>query len=208
MRYLPSLSFDKFWIYAPAMLVFCHSGTSTLSPPGMAPVCSGGQLELTCTTTGGFLAWTFNVFRGNESTVTNILRNILSTDSAGGAMSELIVNSTMFNFSRTSAQDRLPVMSRLLISPVSDGLQGTVINCVDVETSEVSSTTIIVRERDSLQGMAPPNYHAIESDSDQVMPSPAIRKWHNQLAKLFLHMTYKLTTNYWGIPCIIIVHNN
>ena len=37
-------------------------------------------------------------------------------------MSELIVNSTMFNFSRTSAQDRLPVMSRLLISPVSDGL--------------------------------------------------------------------------------------
>ena len=42
-------------------------------------------------------------------------------------MSELIVNSTVFNFSRTSAQERLPVMSRLLISPVSDGLQGTVI---------------------------------------------------------------------------------
>ena len=101
------------------MPVFCHSGISTLSPPGVAPVCSGGQLELTCTTTGGFLVWTFNVFRGNESTVTNILRNILSTDSAGGAMSELIVNSTMFNFSRTSAQDRLPVMSRLLINPVS-----------------------------------------------------------------------------------------
>ena len=142
----------------------------------LAPVCSGGQLELTCTVTGGFLAWTFNVFCGNESTVTNILRNILSTDSAGGAMSELIFNSTVFNFSRTSAQDMLPVMSRLLINPVSDGLNGTVINYVDVETSEVSSTTIIVRERDSLQGMAPPNYRAIESCS-------LIESCHFQLLK-------------------------
>ena len=142
-------------------------------------VCSGGQLELICITIGGFLAWTFNVLRGNESTVTNILRNILSTDSAGGAMSDLIVNSIVFNFSRTSAQDRLPVMSKLLISPVSNSLNGTVINCVDVETSEVSSSTIVVRGRDSLQGMAPPNYHAIESDSDRVMPPPAIKKWHN-----------------------------
>lgn len=62
------------------------------------------------------------------------------------AMSQLIVNSTVFNYSKTSAKDRLPVMSRILISPVSDRLNGTVINCVDVETAEVSSTTVNIAE--------------------------------------------------------------
>ena len=43
-------------------------------------------------------------------------------------------------------------MSRLLINPVSRSLNGTVINCEDVGTSEVSSTTVVIRESDSLQG--------------------------------------------------------
>ena len=72
-------------------------------------------------------------------------------------MSQLIVNSTMFNFSRISAHNHssMPVVSRLVISPVSNGLNGTVVNCVNVRTahSEVSSTTIIVGERGALQGM-------------------------------------------------------
>ena len=63
-------------------------------------------------------------------------------------MSQLIVNLTVFNFSKTSAKDRLPVMSRILISPVSNGLNGTVVNCVDVETSEVLSTTVNIAEED------------------------------------------------------------
>ena len=67
-------------------------------------------------------------------------------------MSQLLVNLTVFNFSKTSAKDRLPVMSRLvLISPVSDGLNGTVINCVDVETSESSSTTVNIAEEDLIR---------------------------------------------------------
>ena len=125
----------------------------TLSPPGFAPVCSGNQLELLCTTTGGFLQWRFHVIRGNETMATEFARTFRSS---GTAMSELTVNSTVFSFSRTSAENILPVMSRLLISPVTSGLNGTVINCVDVDTAELSSTTVIIRERESLHGI---NYY-------------------------------------------------
>ena len=90
------------------------------------------------------------MIRGNEITATEFSRTIRST---GGTLSPLEVNSTIFNFSKTSAGDDLPVMSRLLISPVSSGLNGTVINCEDLDTAEVSSTTVIIRETDSLQGM-------------------------------------------------------
>ena len=133
------------------ILTPCYSGAVTLSPPGVAPVCSGGQLELTCTTTGEFLRWRFRAFRGNETISTEFTRTIASTVSAE-TISDLTVNSTVFNFSRTSARDSLPVISRLVIDPVSSGLNGTVINCVDLDTAESSATTIITGERSSLQG--------------------------------------------------------
>ena len=124
-----------------------------ISPPGVAPVCDGDQLELTCTTTGSLLEWRFNVIRGNATTATEFSRIILATGSASDVMSQLVVDTTTFIFSRISAEDSLPVMSRLLIGCVSRGLNGTMINCEDVGTSEVSSTTVVVRETDSLQGM-------------------------------------------------------
>ena len=108
-------------------------------------MCSGDQLELTCTVTGALLQWRFSTILGEFT------RTVTST---GPAMSQLIINPTVFNFSRISADSSvMPVMSRLVISPVSKRLNGTVINCVDAETGEVSSTTIIVGERGALQGI-------------------------------------------------------
>ena len=130
--------------------MFCHSGTAILSPSGVAPVCSGDQLELTCTITGDPLQWRFSVIRGNETSDTEIRRSV---NSIGPVTSNLTVNSIVFNFSRISAHNSVPVMSRLMISPVSNSLNGTVMNCVDVESGEVSSTTIIVGGRDALQGI-------------------------------------------------------
>ena len=80
-------------------------------------------------------------------------RTIQAAVQAEDAMSQLVVNSTMFNFSKTSAQDSRPVMSKVVIGPVSSGLNGTVMNCIDLDTSSSSSTTIIVREKEPLQGM-------------------------------------------------------
>jgi hypothetical protein len=67
-------------------------------------------------------------------------------------MTNLIINSMVFNFSRISAHNSMPVMSRLVISPVSNSLNGTVMNCVDLDTGKVSSTTVIVGERISSLG--------------------------------------------------------
>ena len=131
--------------------MFCHSGLVTLFPSGVAPVCSGDQLELTCTITEEFLQWRFSIFRENETSATVVTRTVSST---GPAMSQLIANSTVFNFSRISAHNSvIPVMSRLVISPVSNGLNGTVMSCVEVHRREVASTTIIVGERGALQGI-------------------------------------------------------
>jgi hypothetical protein len=130
--------------------MFCHSltGAVTLSPSGVAPVCSGDQLELTCTTTGDLLQWRFSVVRGNETTA--ITRTITST---GSEMTNLTVNSTVFNYLRISDHSSMPVMSTSVINPVSSSLNGTVMNCVDLDTGEVSSTTIIVGNAGALQGM-------------------------------------------------------
>ena len=128
---------------------FNHPGTVTLSPSGVAPVCSGYQLELMCTITGELLQWKFNMIRGNETTAIRITRTITSTRSA---MLNVTINSTVFDFSRISAHSSVPVISRLVISPVSNGLNGTVMNCVNVEAGDVLSTTIIVEERGALQG--------------------------------------------------------
>ena len=91
-------------------------------PPGVAPVCDGDLLELTCTTTGSLQEWRFSVIHGNATTATEFLRVIGATGSASDAMYQLVVNSITFSFSRTSAEDSSPVMSRLLISSVSRSL--------------------------------------------------------------------------------------
>ena len=127
--------------------------TVTLTPPEVAPVCSGGRLELMCTTGGSALDWRFRVFLENETTISDLTRLFFSSDSARAAMSLLMVNSTLFNFSRTSARDSLPVESTLVIGPVSDNLNGTVVSCVDLESSNSSSTTVVTFRRDSLPGM-------------------------------------------------------
>ena len=72
--------------------------------------------------------------------------------STSGTLSRLEVNSTIFKFLRTSAENSLPVMSKLVISPVSNGLNGTMINCENLDTAEVSSTTVAVIVGDSCRG--------------------------------------------------------
>ena len=114
-------------------------------------MCSGGQLELTCTVTGSQLEWRFSVILEND---TDIARIFVSSDSASDAtVPPLMVNSTVFDFSRTSARNSIPVESRLLIGPVSDSLNGTVIICDDLESSESLSTAIVIIKRDPPLGI-------------------------------------------------------
>ena len=119
-----------------------------MPPSGVAPVCYGGQLELMCTTsiTGMLLQWSFSLICGSDMTPTHFTRTIIPSVSTNGAMSYLIVNSVTFNFSRISAQNSLPLMSQLLIGPADGRLNGTEVNCEDLDSSERTVTVINVIE--------------------------------------------------------------
>ena len=116
------------------------TGTATISPPGIAPVCSGDQLELTCTTTGMFLNWSISLATPEDgATGQTYWRLLQSIGPIHQQAHQITVDSTTFHFSRSSAQDSLPVVSRLLISSTRNG---TVINCTDVVSSDTTSTTV------------------------------------------------------------------
>ena len=111
-----------------------------ISPPEVTSVCSGGQLELTCTVPGTFLEWSFFLVPEGET----MARRFFRTIHLESATSDLEVNSLTFTFSIISADGSQPLVSRLLIAPVSDGLNGTEVNCTDILASNTSSTHIKV----------------------------------------------------------------
>ena len=116
-------------------------GSVMISPPAIASVCRGHQLHLTCTVTGSFLEWSFFVIPDNGTTA--VRRTFALTSlSTSNQLSHLQLNSTMFTFSRTSARNGMPLVSRLSINAVTDSLNGFVLTCTDVETSESVATTI------------------------------------------------------------------
>jgi hypothetical protein len=113
-----------------------------ISPPGVASVCSGEQLDLICTTPGTLLEWSFFLVPWEETTAIRYDR-ILHSESFP-ATSDLEVNSITFIFSRISAEGSLPLVSTIVIDPASDDLNGTEVNCTDVLASNTSSTHIKV----------------------------------------------------------------
>ena len=117
-----------------------HAGDVIISPSGVATVCSGHQLEVTCSTSGRNTSiviheWSFSF--------TPMTRAIVS-GGPDNQISYLLVDSMTLNFSRVSSEDSLPLISRLLISPVSDGLNRSLMSCTDLTTLESASTSINV----------------------------------------------------------------
>ena len=119
-------------------------------PPGVyiAPVCSGGLLELTCTTPGSFLEWSFFFIPEGETTARKYFRSLHTESSA----TSLMINSITFTFSRISTHGSEPLISMLQIDPVSDDLNGTEVNCTDVVTSNTTFTRIQVINESSMIG--------------------------------------------------------
>ena len=119
-----------------------HAGEVVISPLGMAPACLGEQLELICTTTGIVLDWKITL---NDLPYSRLV----STTSAN---STLNVSNIVFTFARTSSQNSLPLISVLLVNPVSAALNGSVVNCVNRETGRSSLTATTVIDENYLQG--------------------------------------------------------
>ena len=77
----------------------------TISPSGVASVCSGDQLELTCNSTGSLLEWQINV----TSAARLYRRGITSAGGIDKETYQLQINSTVFVISRITDDDVVPL---------------------------------------------------------------------------------------------------
>ena len=125
------------------------AGLVIISPSEIAPTCSGDQLNLTCNVTGSFLQWSFSLIPEGETTARDHMFTLTSLNPTN-QIQQLSVNSTMFTFSRSSAANSVPLMSKLTINATSDNLNQTVVTCLDVEALESVSTTINIINVDKL----------------------------------------------------------
>ena len=105
-------------------------------------------MEILCTTQERFLEWSFFLVPDGQTMARRFSRALHS----GSATSDLEVNSIIFTFSRISAEGSQPVMSRLLIYPANEELNGTLVNCTDVLASETKSTSVLIVNEEPIFG--------------------------------------------------------
>ena len=112
-------------------------------------ICEGEQVELTCSTNVSILGWASSPLQ-NEQGQMRTFNRFISSVGASQQVSYMTVNSTLFNVSRVSSENDLPLVSRLLIDPVVKSLNGTEVNCTERgmnnENNTVGSTTIYIRD--------------------------------------------------------------
>ena len=119
-----------------------------ISPTSVAPVCQAGdQLELICVSSGTIHRWEFTVLPENMTHTT------VPVSSAGtsGVPPPLTISGSMIIFRRLSGQDSSPLISRVVVGPVSNGLNRTVVNCFEGISSTESVATTVIRIIDSRQ---------------------------------------------------------
>ena len=119
------------------------TGDAVISPPDRAPVCREDTLNLTCTTSGRFQEWSFSLTSENQTSPTRYIRTLQLDGPNPLQTYEQMIGSATFLYLRSSAENMLPLISTLSISPVSEDLNGTVVNCTDVTAGDTVSTIII-----------------------------------------------------------------
>ena len=75
----------------------------------------------------------------------------ITSAGTSGVSQTLTFSSSTITFSRLSAQDGSPLISRVVVSPMSSGLNGTVVNCFEGISSTESVATTVIRIIDSQQ---------------------------------------------------------
>ena len=122
-------------------LMLPRTGVVEISPSAVAPVCQAGdQLELTCTSSGTIHRWEVTVMmpQAMNFPLTPIL-------SIGGTPQLVMINNSTFTASKLSGDGSLPLMSRIMVNPVSAVLNGTVVNCFEGSSSTESVATTTIR---------------------------------------------------------------
>ena len=124
----------------------------------MAPVCVGGQLELTCSVSGRVQRLSFNQSHLSDDQHASVSPRLPSSQSfqfAGPSSQQthhIFINSVNYTYLRLSPPEVLPLVTKLVISPVNESFNGTEVICTDLENLISSSTAIFVVDK-SFQGI-------------------------------------------------------
>ena len=120
------------------------AGWLLISPSEKVTTCKGEQIELICITNATFLRWTSLLQIEQERAIQTYSRYISHADETDQASTYAVTNSTSFFVSRVSHRGNLPLVSRLLINNAIISLNGTKVNCTEVNAPEAmtASTTI------------------------------------------------------------------
>ena len=117
-----------------------------LSPSETAPVCNGGQLKVTCTTTGSFLRW--NITLVESEIIPNTYERTFTSTGLNAMREPVVVNSTIISFIRTSAKGESPLISKLLVNPISRTFNGSRVKCIELPLGRSESTVVHVMDFD------------------------------------------------------------
>ena len=113
----------------------------TLRPPEVAPVCSGDELELTCTIPGRGLEWVITLMPPSEDTTYEYPLNSVEMSLPVHTIKVNNQNISLI-FSRVSPPNSRPLISRLLISPATSVIDRAIVVCEDIEMRTNSSTRV------------------------------------------------------------------
>ena len=114
----------------------------------VAPVCCGDKLEINCTVPGRVLEWTVSLLPPEDTTFKSAVDSV--SPSIQPHTQTVSNGSISFIISRISPPGNThPLVSRLLISPATSVVNGTIVVCADRETRANSSTTVNVVHNNS-----------------------------------------------------------
>ena len=131
------------WMSSLVSILCNYAGRLTLTPSVATSIslCSGDQLILTCNTSTDLQQWSIQ-----DPTMGMTHTRLIAVPTTGGAaITPLEVQSFTFTFDVISASNALPLISTLTVDGVTDHLNTSGINCLEIDTgnSEMISVHIL-----------------------------------------------------------------
>jgi hypothetical protein len=136
------------------MVIYLATGMNKFEQRGISltelsdTVCPGEQLTLICETndTGiEILQWSVNLPSGDKTLMRRSIP-IEGDDPPRQFTYENYYDDVVFNFSRTSDKNIYPFITKLSISEVNIGINGTEINCSKIDLSDQHTTIIHIMD--------------------------------------------------------------
>lgn len=105
-----------------------------LAPSGEVFVCPGAQLFFRCSTNLRFLEW--NVIISRSDSKSQWITPVTELEI------HLIIREHVFNITRTSAYDSLPLISTFTVATAVADLNATKIKCTEIKTSDDKNSSV------------------------------------------------------------------